>query len=220
MLASEMVTAVKNQGGFDTSGANVTDATILSWLNAKYYELCARTKFTKALVEIGPTVLGNPDYTLLTTITELTKLRVGTSKPALRVSLDEMWELQGGTSFLPAGKTHAYAPSFEPVGGDLGQRVTIYPTPTSSGEEITALAVVLPSPITTSPDSTPLVPVDFHEAIVAGALAVGLERTDGRFDVSAGFNAQFESAVALLKRRAVTRVGQGATQFKVAGVHF
>lgn len=223
MLASEMVAAVKGQVGFDTSGANVSDATVLSWLNAKYREFCARSKFLKVTGDLGPTVAGTAKYDIDAGIVEILALRVGDLEEAVRVGHEDMWALRAGTASLSGSSRVAYAPQFT-SGGQA--QVEIYPTPTegsplsADGEAIEVLYVALPAALTTSPDAEPVIPADFHEAIVQGAVAMGLERTDARFDLSAGFNAQFEAAIALCKRRATTRVGQGPTQFKVAGVHF
>lgn len=212
-----MVTAVKVQGGFDTSGANVTDAVILSWVNAKYREMVARSKFLKASIDLGPTVAADATYDVPETVAEILALRVDGSAEYTRVGHEDMWALRAGSSALTSSDQTAYAPQFT-AGGTA--QVELYPTPGTAGLEISALVVSLPSALTTVPDTTPIVPADYHEAIVGAAIAMGLERQDGRFDLSAGFNAAFEAAIGLLKRRAVTRVGQGPVQFKVAGVHF
>lgn len=217
MLASEMVTAVKTQAAFDTSGVNVTDATVLSWLNAKYREFVSRTKWLKETLELGPTVVGQATYTIPDTVVEIRALRLGTDAEALRVNVEGMWALLDSMSFLSGPENTAYAPAFDSTGA---QAVQIYPTPTTAGISITALVVALPSALTVSPDTTPVIPIDFHEAIVSGAIGMGYQRTDARADLAAPYVGEFEAAIDRLKRRAVARVGQGPVRFPVAGRDF
>lgn len=60
-------------------------------------------------------------------------------------------------------------------------------------------------------------PADFDEALVEGAIAVGLARMDERFDSAGYFDERFVNAVARLKRRRGGHVGRGATKIRVLG---
>lgn len=217
MLASEMVTAVKTQAAFDTSGVNVTDATILSWLNARYRTFVSQTKWLKQVIELGPTVVSTRTYAIPDTVAEIRALELGSEGEALRVNVEGMWALRAKTAWLSGPEVTAYAPSFDAAGA---QSVEIYPTPTTAGVTISALVAALPSALTTSPDLTPVIPIDFHEAIVSGAIAMGYLRTDARADLAAPYETEFTQAIALLKRRATARVGQGPVRFPIAGRDF
>lgn len=212
-----MVAAVTTQAAFDTSGSNVTPATILSWINEKHREICVRSKYLKETLELGPTVAATPTYAIPTAVAEIRALRLGTASEYLRVNVEQMWALRAVNATLTGPEQGAYAPAFSSGGV---QSVEIFPTPTASGTSISALVVAIPPDLTTAPDTAPSIPQDFHEAVVNGAIGMGYLRTDARADLAAPYMADFEAKVALLKRRAVARVGQGPVQFPVAGVHF
>lgn len=216
MLASEMVAAVKLEGSFDTSGSNQSDATLLSWINQLYRRLAIQSGYVKAVVELGPTVAGQAVYALPATVAEVTALRVGATREWTRTNAEGMWDLQAGTAAV-VGADGAFAPSFD---ADGAQGVTIHPTPATSGLAVSALAVLIPALLTTSPDTTPVVPEDFHQDIVSAAISFGHARIDGRNDLAVPAEQRFAAAVQLLKRRSKTRVGRGPVQLRVAGVHF
>jgi hypothetical protein len=60
-------------------------------------------------------------------------------------------------------------------------------------------------------------PPDFDEALVEGAIAIGLARMDERFDSAGYFDERFVNAVGRLKRRRNGHVGRGATKIRVFG---
>lgn len=61
----------------------------------------------------------------------------------------------------------------------------------------------------------PPFPTDFYEALVDGAVAIGLARMDERFDSAGYFDAKFGSAIDRLRRRRHAQVGRGATPIRV-----
>jgi hypothetical protein len=213
VLASEMVTAVKREGGFDTQGANIDDATILSWLNEAYRRLVGESKWRKATRELGPTVAGEGQYALGDDVTDVAALQVAGSGPWLRVSQTDLWEITVGTrSFSGAG---VFAPDYQADGTAV---VELYPPPSTAGLPISALAAVLPSALTTSPDTSPAVPADLHQSIVDGAIGIGLHRIYERHDAAAPYDARLDGAVQKLERRGNSRVGSGPARAKIWGV--
>ena len=60
-------------------------------------------------------------------------------------------------------------------------------------------------------------PADFDEALVEGAIAIGLARMDERFDSAGYFDERFVNAIARLKRRRHGHIGRGATKIRVFG---
>jgi hypothetical protein len=208
-----MVTAVKREGGFDTQGANIDDATILSWLNEAYRRLVGESKWRKTTRELGPTVAGQSQYALSDDVTDVAALHVAGSQPWLRVSPTDLWEITvGQRSFTGPG---VFAPDWQADGTAV---VELYPAPTDAGSMISALTSVLPSALTTSPDSTPAVPPDFHQAIVDGAIGIGLHRIYERHDSAAPYDARLDGAVQKLERRGNSRVGSGPARAKIWGV--
>jgi len=216
----ELIAAVRDQGGFDTTSLATSQAVILSWLNARYRELCAESGFLRGQRELGPTVADQAEYALPDSVVRVVRLRVGSLRPFAPMQVDDLWLLQGGNASLESGVDGAFAPSW---GSDGVEKVMIYPTPSSDpdeslgvGESIDAVCVVLPDALAAG-DSGPQVPEDFHEAIVDGAIALGLFRDDGAAGLAQPFEEKFQAAIVRLKRRATARVGKGPVQARVAG---
>lgn len=214
MLASEMVAAVKSEGGFDTQSGNISDATILSWLNEAYRRLVGEARWSKSTRELGPTVAGEPQYTLSDDVTDVAAIHVAGSTPWLRVTTTDLWEIQSGVRRI-AGAPGVFAPDYKADGTAV---VELYPPPDATGETISALATVLPSALTLSPDTTPAVPQDFHQSIVDGAIAIGLHRIYERHDAAAPYDQKLDAAVQKLERRGNSRVGSGPARAKIWGV--
>lgn len=210
-----MVTAVKREGGFDATTANIDDSTVLSWLNEAYRRLVGKARWRKSLRELGPTVVGQSQYTLADDVTDVAGLRVAGSAPWLRVSTSDLWEIQSGIrSYTGAG---VFAPDYQADGTPV---VELWPSPATGGDSISAIASVLPAALTTSPDVSPQVPVDFHQAIVDGAIGIGLHRIYERHDAAAPYDQRLDAAVQELERRGNSRVGSGPARAKVWGVDF
>lgn len=64
-------------------------------------------------------------------------------------------------------------------------------------------------------DQSPPFPVDFDEALVEGAIAIGLARMDERFDSANYFDERFRNGGDRLKRRRHGVIGRGATAIRV-----
>lgn len=215
MQTDDMIAAVRDQGGFDTTSLATSQTVILSWLNARYRELAAESGFIKGVRNIGPTVAGQKEYALPDSIVRVTRLRVGTSRPFAPMVLDDLWELHAGQATLESGTDGAFAGSWDAEGVES---VTIYPEPSAddAGLTIETVCVVLPTPLAaggTGPD----VPEDFHESIVDGAIAMGLLRDDGSAALAQPFEERFQAAIVRLKKRATSRVGKGPVQARVSG---
>ena len=89
--------------------------------------------------------------------------------------------------------------------GQLPYRVQIHPPH--------GAAAVRPLRASTSPTTaraSPPFPTDFDQALVDGAVAIGLARMDERFDSASYFDARFQDAIGRLRRRRHARVGRGA----------
>jgi hypothetical protein len=216
MRASEMIRAVKEEGGFDSQSSNSSESVILSWLNQRYREMVAESKWVKSVRDLGPTVAGQGQYAVPEDVTDVRTIRVNGSRQWLLVSTEDLWALQSGDAWT-YGAAGVFAANFE---SDTDPVIELFPAPSTSGYEITALCAVLPSDLTTSPDATPKVPIDMHQAIVDGAIGLGLLRVFERSDLAQPYEARFREAVDKLHRRANSRIGSGPRQFKVAGVHF
>lgn len=220
MKPSEMVTAVKSQGGFDSTSSATSDAVILSWLNARYFELCAESAYSQAQREFGPTVAGQAEYALPDDVVRVKSLRVNGSRPWIPLKLDDVWDLEAGAAQFTMGAVGGFAESFSETGTILAEGVpyvTLFPVPEEAGQTIKALCIVRPTPLSASDDTPPRLPDDFHEYVVEGAIAMGLRRDDEREDGAAPYEARFKEAIQRLAARQRKRVGRGPIQARVSG---
>lgn len=216
-----MVTAVLTQGGFDSTSSATSQAVALSWLEARYQEMCAESGYTQAIRELGPTVVDQDEYALPESVTRVVGLRVGTSRPWTPVKLDDLWALSAGTARLEGGMIGAFAETWSEETADAGtEKVKLYPAPTEAALDVLAICVVSPPALSLSANTAPRVPTDFHEYIVDGAIAMGLRRDDSREDEAAPYEARFKDAIGRLGMRRRKRVGRGPIQGRVASVHF
>lgn len=195
-----MVAAVTGQGGFDTSGGHVDEATVISWIEDYYRKLVARTQWRKAEISFGNTVAGQAQYAVPANVVDVRKIRVA-GRPYRRVGIDDLDLLKAGEDTSPRP---VFAPAFE---ADADAVVELWPVP-EAGQAITSVAALLP-PALSAGSSVPAVPEDFHQAIVDGAIAEGMRRIYQRHDDAQQYEQRFEDAVKELKRRANSRIGSG-----------
>lgn len=220
MQTDEMIAAVRDQGGFDNTSLATSQAVILSWLNARYRELAAESGFIRGVRNLGPTVAGQREYDLPDSVVRVVRLRVGSLRPFAPMQVDDLWLLHTGAATLESGLDGAFAPTWSDEGVE---KVMIYPEPSAEedqslgvDEEIEAVCVMLPTALATG-DTGPGVPDDFHEAIVDGAISMGLLRDDGSAAMAQAFEEKFQAAIVRLKKRATSRVGKGPVQARVSG---
>jgi hypothetical protein len=204
---AELLSAVRDQGGFD-----VTEAVATGWINDRQAALVARAKYLQKEVSLGTTVSGQGEYSLpdVANIVDLEGVLVG-SEPYERVGTRSLWErkFRGGTG-------NVFAPDFTSAGA---LQIELYPAPNEDGTAISGLAAVMPDALLAAED-VPVVPPDFHKVIVDGAMAIGLERIDERLDEADRYHQLFETGVQELIRRRNSRIGSGPVQIQVAGKHF
>jgi hypothetical protein len=99
----------------------------------------------------------------------------------------------------------------------LKQKLQLWPAPTTAGYSIQALCSMLPADLTTSPDTTPAIPVDLHEALADGAIGLGRLRVDERADLAQPYLEKFQAAVGKLVKRRRSRLQSGAWQASGSG---
>jgi hypothetical protein len=215
VLTSQIVAKVISEGGFDPTSSNVSQNTVLGWVNDVYADMCAESGFIRVTRTLSPTVAGGSQYALADDVVDVRSVRVGASLPYTRMSTEELWEAQAGARFLSMSGASAFAPNFDDAGYAV---VEIWPA--SGGVAIQALCVIVPALLTLSPDSTPKIPADTHKGLMEGTIGLGIERIYERPDLAAPHTAKRDAAVQKLQRRANTRVGSGPVQAKIKGVHF
>jgi hypothetical protein len=200
-----MVAAVVAEGGFDTTSSQTSATTVLSWVNMKYRQMVADTKWRKGVLSLGPTVAGQSQY-----VVDLRAIRVNGSRPWPLASIEGLWELQSTSLVLTDTAVGAFAASDTSAGVPV---IELYPTPDTSGYAIDGMAALLPVDLTLT--DTPIVPGDLHQAIVDGAIGVGIGRIYERHDAEAVYEQRFQDGVQKLMRRTKSRIGSGPMTFPV-----
>lgn len=196
----EIVDAALSEGGIDA-----TPAQGLVWANDRYRRLVAGAKWRQVFRELGPTVAAQSRYSLADDVVDVLKLRVGQSSPYRLISIDDLWELQSGDSFRSTNRG-LFAQAFD--GDAEAEAVEIFPVPDTGGDTITGLVAVLPPALDAA--GTPKIPEDFHlTGIKAGVIADGLKLLDEQHEEAAVWEQEFADAIERLRKRRVSRVGQG-----------
>lgn len=214
MKPSEIVDKVKKEGGFDTTAAGMSDTTVLGWVNEAYARMAEESKWVKQTREFGPTQAGVSQYVLPETVLDVAMIRVDGSAPWLRASTEQLWQLQGQTAWT-VGAAGVFAPNFQ---SDNDAVVELYPAPTADGQTIEGLATVVPDELRLDSDIEPLVPDYAHNAIVDGAIAIGMRRIFQRHDIAASYEQKLDAMIQKLQRRVNSRIGSGPARARIYGV--
>jgi hypothetical protein len=206
MTWAEIVKAVKSEGGFDA-----TDAQVQAWLLDRAQYLNAEAKFFKATIDFNGLVPGQGTYIVDPEVVDL-EVVLGNGRPYEQVTAGQMDNIR-------AGIVRADGPVCTLSYSDRGvPLLDILPVPTEEGT-LTARAI-LPYPEPDWATDSPGFPVDFHKGLIDGAIAIGLSRIDERIADAQFFEAAFLSQVDRLRRRLNGRAGKGPVQIQVRGYHF
>jgi hypothetical protein len=212
--ADVIVADVKAQGGFD-----VDDATIYGLLNEVHKEVVGAAKWLEAIESLGATVAGVATYDLADSIVDVASINIdpgdGTGPGDWRrVGVREIWDLQGGRSFL-RGAGGVFSPYFK---ADGTKQLALYPVPTLAGLAITGLVALIPSDLVAG--QSPVIPEDMHARLKDGVISLGLMRLENRNDLAASFEQRKDAMAGELARRKNSRVGSEPTRMLVEGYDF
>lgn len=211
MTGAELITAVLDEGGFDT-----TRAKALAWLNQRYGEMVAGAKWRKAEVQLFTTVANQGAYSVGDDVVDIDSILVSDPTastgyaPYKRFGARDIFDIKAGTSKL-SGPGGIFAPQYTPAGV---HQVQLYPVPTTSGLIVTGLVALLPADLTDGA-TAPIIPADFHAALRDGAISTGLGLLDERLDLAAAKEQNFQAAKQDLRRRANSRIGSGPHRIQV-----
>lgn len=208
---AELVQDVLVEGGFD-----VPTTRILRWLNTSHRTMVVRAQCFRRSLELGPTVALQQDYVMPAEVVELTEVVVagfvygeGRHQDIANGAASRLWLGRlGGISTRDddsAGLPH----------------LALYPIPTTSGEPITCMAVCLPPNLSESDDTTLKIPKHFQDALVNGAVAIGLARVENRPDLAVPKQQAFEAACTELEAQTRNRFRgrTGPVQIRVQGIN-
>lgn len=202
-LTSELLSDL---AGFDA----VEDTEVHRLLNEADRELCVRSGWTRANVELGPTVADQEAYTLPDSVYRPLKVKVDGRpyKPADETIVDEIKK-----GYLRQVKPVWWL-SFDEDGVEA---VSVYPAP-SAGLDLTALSVVYPDPMADDDDATPTAPEDYHRALGDYAASIIYGYSEDNPDLREYHRARFEEAVIRLRQHRRSRRGKGDVYMAIEGV--
>lgn len=214
-LVAQLVTNVMTEGSFD-----VTEAQALQWLSRRHQLMCTRTRCYRKRLTVGTTIAGQLDYLLPPEVSEIREVLVngipygeGRHSDLAQGKLGYIW-LDGLYAYAGGGLyLHDYDANGETT-------IALYPTPTEGGQQIVVYAVCRPPDLQPGEDFGIKIPHEFLDALVAGAIATGLTRTEARADLAGPFEQTFSAGCAELLSQVNRRFrGSGAAQIRLSGVN-
>lgn len=199
-----LLTQIRDEAGFD-----VTETQALRWLNARHRKMVARSRCLKATLAVGSTVADTGTYPLDTDALQVYEVLVG-GVLYNRIGRDD-------AAHASSGRLIVSRSFYADADGSGTSMLALYPAPTEGGLAITAYAAIMPPDL--DDDDYPLIPIDFQDALVEGAIATGMARDIEQVGVADRFEARFDRACEELRRRTNSRVGGGSVQVRVVGVN-
>jgi hypothetical protein len=206
-----LIDQVKTEAQFD-----VTDAAALLWLDRRHKKMVVRARaYRKTATIAGGTVSGQRDYALPSDLIEVLEINVGGLPYGRATHTDLSYGAQGWVMLSGIG---GVASSEEDATG--GAEIALYPTPTTNASVISVRGIFRPSSLAVGQDSTIVVPDEFLDSLVSGAIATGLQRQEYRPDLAQAFEQDYENACEEWRRQVRRRYrGAGPTAIRIQGVN-
>jgi len=206
-----LVDDVRVEGGFDA-----TEPQALRWLNRAWRRMIGEARAYRKVVSVGNTVAGTAFYAFDPVEAysfEIAGVPYGKARrPDIYASAQNRLVWTGDGGLIVSSANASGAPGIE-----------IIPVP-SAVEAITSFAAMIPADLTIDPAGDTLLAAvlagDFHDELVAGAVAVGLKRLERRADEAASFDRDYALGTERLRLRVRRRFrGPGPSQIRVLGVN-
>lgn len=208
MTLNELVAAVKE-------GSDASTGRIEQWINDRYRRMVVEARWRKVERTIGSTAAGVDTYAVEASMVELLAVRVDQTE-YVATSLELLWAIADPTQSAGLqGAGGVFAPTF---GEDSTPAIKLYPVPTEDGLTITGRMVYIPEPL--RGDDEPMIPLDLHDALLAGAIAESLTKIDARADLAQTHEADYAAGIETLRRRATAQLAPGPAQARIRGIHF
>lgn len=155
MQVSEMLAEIRDHG-FD----DLTDSRILSFLNDTYWDICSREAWPFLEATAAVSVDSNGLVTSPTDIDKVLSLHdTGLGRSLSPMRLDDFSSTYA-SNLTRTGDPFAYF--------FIGDDLYVYPIGTSNS--LVVRYIRRPAALTVSPDSSPIMPVQHHRAVVLGSL--------------------------------------------------
>lgn len=184
-------------------------------VNQAYSELVERARFLQKKVTLGTTVADQSEYDFPEDdLVQIEYVYIGTTEYQ-RCSYPELKALQNGGAYRRFSQVGAVAPWFD---SDGSPKFEIYPTPTEADLDIEGVASDSPTALSASGD-IPITPKFCDQAIIDYARALVYDEEDEDGGNRDRLEAKFEATIARLHRYKHARIGRGAVQARIKGVH-
>lgn len=195
-----------------TAGVDASDADISTILNHLIGEMAVESEWTKAQIELGPTVANQSLYTLPDNVARVLRLRIDGFRfdP---IGTGEEWDLESGRAQRSDTGIGVFA---EAYGTDGTKQIEFYPAPSAAGDPIEALVVKRPATI--SQATLPPFPDEFHLSLVYGTKAHFLALSEENIASAERLMAQYETAKAKLLALSRKRLRSGPVQMGIVGL--
>ena len=212
---SQLVEAVLNEGQFDASNTQA-----LRWLTVRQRQMCRRSRCYRKTLSIGPTVNAQTAYAVPAEVVEILMVEVdGKVYGHLRMNDPS----EGALGWIWLGGVGGIAGRYDSSAGEA--MLWLYPAPLvggplEPGKAISLKAVCRPPDLEEGKDATLVIPGEHVDALVSGAIATGMLRTEDRPDLAAAHEQIFTAACAELTQQTNRRFrGIGPAQIRVQGVN-
>ena len=194
-----------------------TRANGLLRLNERYARMVVEAQWLQKEGSIGTTVADTAEYAISSGIEDIRSVFIDGER-YFPVSMEDLAALEDDD----AGVSSSYPVFAEQYNSSGALYIRLWPTPSTSGDTITALTSGQPTALTDTTDAagTPSIPEDLHPRLYDGLNADGYLFSGERPDMAAIFDQRFEEGIKLLKRRRNSRFGSGATVMQVSSGGF
>lgn len=201
-----------------TSGFDVTQPRAVDVANERLADMVTRSTALRAVISLGTTVANQASYALAANVAKILEITVPyTAGSAIYygvATLEDLWAVAAGTSEITGNVVAIEADSDATMTTD---NFRLYPAPSEAGKAISGLVALRPAALTYSSATALPIPVDQHNALLAGAKA-DLFDEEGRQDEAAKNDVKFENGIKRLEASVNKRgKGSGGTRMRVVG---
>lgn len=206
MTVDEMVARL--QAMFD-----ISSATALAYINERHRRMVTEAMWRAATSDISTTTAGQANYDLPANVVDVKRVRIDHPTNGVRiydpVGIEALWDIDRGQGTLVGQGVFA-----EDWTSSGTAQIRLYPVPDTTGLAIKGLVALLPGDLAAGAGQSPIVPAEFHPAILDGTIADGYREQESNPQLAERHEQLFIEGVEKLRRRKNTRVG-GASRMQL-----
>lgn len=182
---------------FDASQARAVEV-----VNHRLDELLIRAEALDYVKSLGTTTSGTDTYTLTASVSKLKQIRADYTAGTVLyegTSLRTLWDLDV-ENLVAATDDYYFAVVPDTDDDATTASLRLYPTPSESGIALTGRYVGLPADLAYASATALPIPLDIHEALLAGCRAEFFRRDEDRPDLAAAEEGVFAAGVEALRK--------------------